>query len=178
MGRSDSSLTPEGRASAQALAGILVHEGIGTIFSSPLGRAFSTASIYGEALVLPVLKKDGMAELSFGTWEGEPRTAVGKPPGALRTDWNDRPPGGESYRDAEERVSEVISEIRARTDGKTMLVVGHAGVNRVFLKLWLDLDPGRALRIECAHEVLYCLEPDGEVHLKSASGIIRSESFL
>lgn len=177
MGRSDSPLTPEGAASAQALARILVGEGIGTIFSSPLGRAFSTAGIYSEALGLPVLKKDSMAELSCGRWEGQLRTAVVQDPGTLRITWYDCPPGGESYHDAEARVSRVISEIRTQTDGTTILVVGHAGVNRVFLKLWLDLDPERALRIECPHEILYCLEPDRQVHVKSASGIIRPETF-
>ncbi len=169
MGRSDSPLTPNGTGSAQALAQILVDERIGTIFSSPLGRAFSTAGIYGEALNLPVVKKEGMAELSCGQWEGKERESVVTDPGTLRTTWIFRPPGGESYEDAECRVSQVIRDIRCQMDGRTVLVVGHASVNRVFLKLWLDLEAEHALQLDCPHEVLYCLEPDGEVHTRSVS---------
>ena len=171
MGRSDSPLTPNGKASAQALAQILADERIGTIFSSPLGRAFSTAGIYGEALNLPVVKKQGMAELSCGQWEGKERESLVTDPGTLRATWIFRPPGGESYEDAESRVSQVIRDIRGLMAGKTVLVVGHASVNRVFLKLWLDLEPERALQLDCPHEVIYCLEPNGEVHTKSVSSV-------
>lgn len=177
MGRSDSPLTGDGVASAQALARILENERIGTIFSSPLGRAFSTAGIYGKALGLPVQKKDGMAELSCGIWEGEPRYTVTANPHALRETWHEKPQGGESYHDAEERVSRVIQEIREQSEEKTVLVVGHAGVNRVFLKLWLDLEPERVMRIVCPHETVYCLEPNRDVYAKSASGVVRQETW-
>lgn len=177
MGRSDSPLTEAGLAGAKALARILKDEAIGTLLSSPLGRAFSTASIYAEALGLPVLKRDGMAELSSGEWEGKARHAAVEGGGLLRNAWEDRPPGGESYRDAEERVRKVITEIRDGLDKRTILVVGHAGINRVFLKLWLDLPPESALQIECLHEMLYCFEPDGQVTVKFADGRAKDGLF-
>ena len=36
-----------------------------------------------------------------------------------------------------------------------ILVVGHAAVNRVFLKIWLNLSPEQAMRIQFSHDTLY-----------------------
>jgi broad specificity phosphatase PhoE len=40
----------------------------------------------------------------------------------------------------------------------SILVIGHAGVNRVFLKLWLDLPPEYAVKIRFEHDMIYVLD--------------------
>ncbi len=81
-----------------------------------------------------------MCELKCGRWEGRKRREVlsGE---IMRATWHDRPPGGESYSDAEVRVGSFIRELNSSDYSDSILVVGHAGINRVFLKLWLGLAP-------------------------------------
>jgi broad specificity phosphatase PhoE len=170
MGRSDSPLTEQGIRTSKELALILMPEEITAIYSSPLGRAVRSAGLYAEALGLTVNVRDGMAELSCGQWEGSPRSSITSHAWKLRETWRQRPPGGESYQDAEERVAAVIREIRAESDPLTSLVVGHAGVNRVFLKLWLELSEEVAIEIIFPNDVVYVFQGGGSVLVKSAAG--------
>ncbi len=172
MGQSDSPLTEKGLRTAAEMAGRLEQEKIGTIFSSPLGRAARTAKIYADRLGLPVASRDVMAELSCGRWEGKSRRQVLGSSVALRKDWDEIPPGGESCADGEARVAPLISEIRSLDVQAAVLVVGHASVNRVFLKLWLGLHPGVAIRIACPHDTVYVLKDAELISAMSAAGKI------
>ncbi len=64
-------LTETGRKQAAAAAKRLTIEGISEIYSSPMGRAYETASFTAEALGLPITKLDYMHEISWGG-EGVP----------------------------------------------------------------------------------------------------------
>ena len=72
-------LTERGRIQAQAAAERLREEGIGEIYSSPLGRAAVTAAFTSEALGLPVRTLDYMRELHWGSTDGTPMPADGHP---------------------------------------------------------------------------------------------------
>ena len=72
-------LTERGRIQAQAAAERLREEGIGEIYSSPLGRAVETAVFTSEALGLPVRTLDYMRELHWGSTDGTPMPADGHP---------------------------------------------------------------------------------------------------
>lgn len=170
MGRSDSSLTEEGIRTSRELARMLASEGIAAIFSSPLGRAVFSAGIYAETHGLPVQVREGMAELSCGDWEGRPRSSATHNAWNLRETWRQRPPGGESYEDSEPRVAAFIREIGLEKISPVVLVVGHAGVNRVFLKLWLELTEEQAMRIMFPHEIVYMLDGRTGVRARSATG--------
>ncbi len=166
MGRSDAPLTPEGRHAAEEVARLLAGQRIAAVFSSPLGRAVTSARIYTKGL-LEIQLRDAMAELSCGQWEGRVRREVTLPASVLRPTWDFRPPGGESYRDGEIRVGAFVEELRKRTGKETVLVVGHASVNRVFLKLWLDLEKSCAEKIVSPHDTVYLL--DGATRVRAWS---------
>lgn len=177
LGRSDAPLTSGGIGTIQALAEILHTEGIGAIFSSPLGRTVASARIYAERLGPGVSVREAMAELSSGRWEGKSRDSVLKGRPRLRNTWLERPPEGESYADAEGRVSSFVQEIRSSGGRNTILVIGHAAVNRVFLKLMLNLETHVALTVRCPHDTVYILEGDDRVtHISSAEP--RSKGLL
>ena len=80
-------------------------------------------------------------ELSCGEWERCSLHDVKPGHKAIRENWQERPPGGESYQDAEERMASFIEEVCSGAAPDIILVVSHAGAIRVFLKLWLGLDP-------------------------------------
>jgi len=174
MGRSDSQLTSNGIATALRMAEIVRSEGIETIFSSCLGRAAFTAALYSEQLGVQVHFRASMAELACGSWEGQPRLDVTSGSGALRTTWEDRPPGGESYQDAEPRVGKFIEEILDSGFAVPILVVGHASVNRVFLRLFLGLDKATAMRVSFPHDTLYIIQGRKEILRRDATGRQRS----
>jgi broad specificity phosphatase PhoE len=177
MGQSNSPLTPEGINAAKQVAKLVQGHQIGTVFSSPLGRARMSTEIYTEGMGLPILVRDAMAELGCGEWEGRLRSEVGEGSPLIRTTWLDKPPGGESYSDAETRVAGFIEEMTSANIQYPILVVGHASVNRVFLKLWLGLDPECAMRINSPHDSIYVIEGRQKVVVKSVTGL-ESEGLL
>ncbi len=86
---------------------------------------------------LPCLPKPGLRELSLGRWEGLTFDKVQwKYPGDYNARGMDivnfRPPEGESFLDCSFRVIPTFYEILSSTRGN-ILVVGHAGVNRIIL---------------------------------------------
>jgi broad specificity phosphatase PhoE len=169
MGRADSALTQDGIRIAAKMAPLVEEEGIDAAFSSPLGRALASARIYAQKSGLPLNIRDAMAELACGEWEGRSKVEVRADPLLIRDAWDDRPPGGESYRDAEYRVGEFIREIRDQSSFNCILVVGHAGVNRVFLRLWLGLQPEEAVKLRCPHDAVFILGSERQVRAKSLS---------
>lgn len=156
LGSADSPLTPEGLQVAQQLTAFVSRQQVETVFSSPLGRALTSAGIYTQEKKT-ILVRPALSELRAGEWELKFRADVapGKP--HIRPTWWDRPPGGESYADAESRMSQFVEELRATIPAEPILVVGHAGINRVFLKLWLDLSPDYAVKVDCPHDTAYIL---------------------
>jgi broad specificity phosphatase PhoE len=158
LGQSDAPLTDKGRAIIPILAISLKSEQIEKIFSSPLGRAVSTAEIYSEILGLEFQTTEAMAELSAGQWESRPRSEVLGEKLRIRTNWTEKPPGGESYEDGESRVEAFIHQLRNELESQRILIVGHAAVNQVFLKLWLKLEHEQAMRIAFPHDISYFLD--------------------
>ena len=167
MGRTDSFLTLEAAARVREMAPLLASEGISKIYCSPLGRTALTASIYSQLLKVPLHFRPEMPELSCGRWEGRVRREIVRNSAWLRKTWQDRPPEGESYLDAEARVGPFVRElVNNLAPRSTILVVGHAGVNRVFLRLVLGLPASEAINIRCPHEVVYIIQGEGPVRHK------------
>lgn len=169
MGRADSDLTEDGIRVAADVAGLVARENIQAAFCSPLPRAFRSARIYTKDLSVSLDTQEAMAELACGEWEGVSKVDVKPDPHLIRETWDDRPPGGESYRDAENRVGLFIDTIRHEIVQSRILIVGHAGVNRVFLRLWLGLAADEAINIRCPHDMIFILNGESEVRAESVS---------
>lgn len=158
LGQRDYPLTIDGMATIRKLATILPKNHSGRIISSPLGRALTSARIFADQTGWPIQVLDGLAELSCGQWEGKFRKTVILDRRYLRSTWEEAPPDGESYRDAEARVMTAIYLIHTMLDHDPILVVGHAAVNRVFIKRWMGLSPEQAMNILFCHDELYVLQ--------------------
>lgn len=163
QGRADSLLTYFGAPEIKRLPALAEPEKPTVIYASTLGRAAFTGSVYSLQLGAPIHFRPTIVELSCGIWEGMRRSEVKGWSNTIRESWDDRPPDGESYQDAEDRVKSFINEITRLQEHNTILVVAHAGLNRVFLKLWLDMDSEAARMIRCPHDTLYVMEPGGNV---------------
>lgn len=70
QGQADIRLSPQGKAEAEELAGLLSGLGINFIVSSDLKRASETAEIISALLVVPLQLETRLRECSFGKVEG------------------------------------------------------------------------------------------------------------
>jgi broad specificity phosphatase PhoE len=108
-------------------------DGLAVIYTSDLDRAVETARIAFDGSGLPVVVDARLRECDYGRWNGMPRARLE----AERLDRIDEPwPGGESWRQAVERVDCFLDELAGREDGR-VLVIGH-----VATRVALDLRAG------------------------------------
>ena len=115
-------LSPVGRMQARQLGQRRMADGIAAVFSSDLARAAETASIAFGKSTIPVLYDWRLRECDYGQYNGMPAAELR----ASRRDYLDRPyPGGESWRQAIERVSRFLGDLSLRWCGKRVLVIGH-----------------------------------------------------
>jgi len=177
MGQGDSFLTQRGHSTLHAMGDVLAGMGIDRIVSSCLGRAAFTAGFYAMKLRVPVSFTNSIMELSSGSWEGCLRSTVGHDAVSLRPGWEARPPHGESYADAETRVGFFLEEIDIWKD-QAVLIIGHAGINRVILKEMLWLENALAIRVVFPHDCFYVVEKPDMIFSISADRNVRQGLLL
>jgi broad specificity phosphatase PhoE len=146
QGHRDPRLNERGRAQARALGEALAREGIRELWSSPLLRAYETASIAGERLGLVPRVDARLMEVDVGDWAGmlyedlqaaDPDAFAAWRSGAPEF----RFPGGESLAEQGERVAAALTEIAAGA-ALPVLVVCHGGVIREARRVLEAVPPG------------------------------------
>jgi alpha-ribazole phosphatase len=137
IGQADIALNALGRAQAiswrQELAGIPLRR----IYCSDLSRSHETACIIAEGRKAPVQPLSKLREINLGAWDGQAIDDVRshyvgeyEKRGADMVYY--RPPAGECFADVAARVIPLFEEIVRNSSGN-LLIVGHAGVNKVIL---------------------------------------------
>jgi broad specificity phosphatase PhoE len=97
------------------------HADVDAVFSSDLGRALETVAVAFGGSEVPVFYDWRLRECDYGALNGAPVSELEAEKHV------DVPyPGGESYRDVVVRVASFLADLRARWDGKRVLVVSHA----------------------------------------------------
>jgi broad specificity phosphatase PhoE len=119
-------LSSRGRAGAVELGARRRSDGLAAVFCSDLGRAVETASLAFDGSGLPVLLDWRLRECDYGEWNGGPVVVVhGSRVARLAEPY---PGGGESWRQAVERVGRVLADLPLRWAGERVLLVGHMAV--------------------------------------------------
>lgn len=137
IGQLDLALSAQGVGQAESLREKLRYVSLSAVFCSDLARSVATAKIVAEPHGLPAEPKKALREISLGSWEGlsfnevctRDREAYEE---RGRDIVNFRPPGGESFFDCTCRVIPALFDILRSTRGD-ILIVGHAGINRILL---------------------------------------------
>ncbi len=137
IGHSDLPLNEEGLRQAEALAEKLRGVSFSAIFCSDLRRSSDTAKMVANLQGLDISATSDFREISLGQWEGLAFEAVRRQfPAQYEERGRDivhfRPPGGESFLDCARRAVPAFYEAIYSTRGD-ILIVGHAGVNRILL---------------------------------------------
>ena len=137
LGQTDLPLNETGIRQARALHDRLQHIKFSHVFTSPLQRAAQTAALVSGRAIESVNRIGAFKEINLGAWEGltveEVRSQF---PGAYEQRGQDlecfRPQGGESFADLSARCYPALLTLVNEYSGP-LLVVAHAGVNRVLL---------------------------------------------
>jgi alpha-ribazole phosphatase/probable phosphoglycerate mutase len=130
-------LSATGREQARELGERRRNDGIAVVCVSDLRRAVETAEVAFEGSSLPVVTDERLRECDCGELNGTDEPVRRGLPAHLDVPY----PGGESWRQAVERVADFLDELRRERGGERVLVIDH----RV---TWLALEVaanGRAL---------------------------------
>ncbi|GAA4147863.1 histidine phosphatase family protein [Sphingobacterium kyonggiense] len=143
-GRTDIPLTERGIAQANRMQELLKDFQFDAVFSSPLQRAKTTAEI-ASGRSEDVKVDDRLIEVNFGEWEGKTSDEfIADDPNSW-FNWLSDPSAfragniGETGQQVLNRLNNFYDELMDKYDGKTVLVVGHNGVNRLFMSSQLGM---------------------------------------
>jgi|SRR5579862_677833 len=143
-GRRDIDLSELGRRQAQTMAQrVLQLWRPAALYSSPLKRCLQTLEPIATRLALPVRVTPELNDLHYGDWEWLTYEEARSRSPALFARWFAAPqlvkfPNGESLQDLLARVADVVRLVCERHERETVVVVGHASVNRALLLQMLD----------------------------------------
>jgi broad specificity phosphatase PhoE len=145
QGHKDSGLTFKGLYQAQRLSQKIKKIRIDKIYSSDLGRAYSTTLEIVRHTKLPIIRDPLLREIHLGDWEGMTPEEVDKLYEKGYQKWLKKPssikiPKAESLSHFKKRVTERVKTIARRNRGKTVLIVTHGGVITALLSEWLKAD--------------------------------------
>ena len=167
-GRGNPPLTDVGGRQAEAAAQFLAQKGgIAAVITSPLQRAYDTATAAAKALGLDVSIDDDLIETDFGAWEGLTFGEAAERDPELHRRWlrdtSVTPPDGESFDRVADRVRRARARIINEHGGETVLVVSHVTPIKTLLRLALDAGQGILYRLHLDLASLSIAEfyPDG-----------------
>jgi broad specificity phosphatase PhoE len=169
QGQLDSPLSERGMMEVQRTSKRIESLPVDGVFSSPLGRAISTAQTYAHALDQAITAIDDLRELDHGDMAGMTNEEIERAfPGELarrsRDKYQWRFPNGESYADADLRAASVLRQV-AESGSSRPLVVTHEMIARMLLRNLLTLEPKEALTLGLLHSIIY------RVHVESKTVI-------
>lgn len=143
LGQRDRPLSQEGEKQARFWRDALAGTHFTAALCSDLSRCVGTARIVLERHDIQAISTPGLREISLGSWDGltveEVRTRY---PGQYEARGYDMagfaPPGGESFLDLQRRALASLLPV-LETAGGDVLLVAHAGVNRVLVCHFLGM---------------------------------------
>jgi len=137
IGQTDLEISERGIKQAHAIGRILKKQKIEMIYSSDLKRSVATAEIIAKEQALTLHPLTELREIDLGAWENTLFSDIARQfPKAFEERGRDigyfKPPGGESFAELKMRAMKAFDMILS-TDASKIVIVGHAGINRVIL---------------------------------------------
>lgn len=151
IGWTDVPLNETGISQAESWRVAFAGIGFDHIFSSNLDRTRLTAHIIARDRKITVHEVPELREIHLGELENLPFAEVqNRLPDTWRQRGKDlfayRPAGGESFADLQQRVLPAFEKIAESAAGP-VLIVAHAGVNRIILCHLLGMPPENLFRL-------------------------------
>ncbi len=149
QGDQDIELNQVGIKQAKLAAKYLSGVEFANIYSSPLKRTLFTAETIKGRRDLKIKVRDDLREMNFGKWEGLKFFEINEKyhknyQNWLKDPYNNRPTGGENFKEITERTTTEINRIVSENiDGSSVAVVVHGGVILSLLVYWLQIPVAR-----------------------------------
>ncbi len=145
QGHHDSCLSPKGLRQVQRLARRMKGFRIDKIYSSDLGRAYSTTQAITRHLKTRIVRDPYLREIHLGDWEGMTPEEVDRLYDKGYQRWLKKPsacviPGAEGVRHFRQRITSRVKAIARANRGKNVLIVTHGGAITALLADWLKAD--------------------------------------
>lgn len=168
IGITDFKLNEAGTQQVKELKKYFADINIDKAYTSPLKRCIETADIILEGSNADRIILDGLMEINMGSWEGLTMNYVKSNFSELyekRGEYIDTfaPPGGESFKQLQERAVKAFKYITENVEGNAV-IVSHAGVNRVILCWLLDIPLKYMFKIKQPYGCINKLSYDGISH--------------
>lgn len=139
QGWNDSELSEHGREQVLRLAGRIAEYAPTALYSSPLGRAMSTAQALADATGLPIVPVDDFREMNYGGWEGRSFLDVRREHEDVYQRWiadgEVACPEGESHMDVRRRIERALQSI----ESDRAVIVTHGTAIRIAATALLEL---------------------------------------
>jgi len=153
MGWSNEDINDVGYTQAHCLSSRLASLPIASVYSSPLKRAYTTATIIAKPHDLELKVLDDLIEIRLGDWEGLHMDEIRQRWSELwqqsRVDPSEiTMPNGESFKEVTERAVRAFETIVAANQGKQALIVTHDVIIRVLVAYVLGVSNSIYRRLE------------------------------
>jgi len=182
-GHNDIHLSPEGVRQLEEVAHQLSPLPQAGVYASDLTRAFQGAQIICRGRSLTPQAVPEFREINFGIWEGLSFEEIAALyPEELQARLSDlanfRIPGGESLMDVRARALPRLREILEQHRGQSLVLVAHAGINRIILSEALGLSLTHLFRLDQNYGCLNIVDyfPDMAV-LRLLNGGVNGETW-
>lgn len=161
IGFTDLNLSKEGIVQAQKLKELFSTINIEKAYVSPLLRCIQTLDVILENRNIERVLMEELKEINLGQWEGKSFSYIEK---LYPKEFKARgeniatfvTPGGESFNQLKKRVIPAFEAIKENSTGN-VLIVAHAGVNRVIISNLLGISMDDMFKISqnygCATEI-------------------------
>ncbi|MFC2013536.1 histidine phosphatase family protein [Chloroflexota bacterium] len=138
MGRSNEDLTEVGYTQAQRLSSRLACLPIASVYTSPLRRAYATATILAEPHKLEPRVMEELIEIHLGDWQGLHMDEIRQRWPEVWRNWKSNPagviiPNGESLAEVAERAIKAFRSIVNANHGKRAAIVAHEAIAKMLV---------------------------------------------
>lgn len=172
QGQVDSPLTSLGLTQAALVAELLytfVKNNDVAIFSSPLGRAYTTATIIADKLNKRdnIIVDSRLMEIGMGAWDGLTDFEIESEwpnarNGLERDEWFFHSPDGETYEIMSKRVGTALNDIKNHS-AQTKIIVSHGVTGKILRGLYSSLSKEDALKLDVPHDAIFRLSASGYI---------------
>lgn len=177
-GRTDVPLTAKGINQAALVNKQLIGMSFDAHYSSPLKRARHTAEIASGGK--QVITDERLIEVDFGEWEGKTKEEFLAQNASLWHSWMEDPTHaqaggtGETAQEVVSRVNNFYNTMIGKHPFGTILVVGHNGINRLYMayKLGMSLKNYRRIVQENSSVTIFTLDIHAEFSLEKLNALL------
>jgi broad specificity phosphatase PhoE len=168
QGHLDSALTETGWNQARFAVPVLTKFAPELVVASDLRRATNTATVFTDAVGIPLRIDERLRETHLGKWQGLTNSEVeAEWPGMIdlwRSDPTIAPPDGETRIEVAARAAEVVDDVDREFDG-TVMLCAHGGLISALTGRLLNLPIqswGQLGGIGNCHWTVFTRRPDGD----------------